>query len=932
MFPKLIRKTPGSSSPQSGPNDLPIPASGNSRSDASASHVAPSGTADGKRRPSVVDFMTKSGQLFTTIQGTLDKQLGHFAEAVHLTSNENTEFFSNLPLVSSKDFDPYLTSVREHWNEYKEIRSSLLRTKDSQISTAAQIDDSTNAFREIPQVFFNTDYKQSGFEQHQIFTQPLRISVQSQGKLSGVLSGYQKKIEQHLVKHLSNVDGLLRSLMSVAIIQSDIGVAQDRARNAHDKLAAIKAAEVTKGFRMLLLARRRERIREVLKVLDLCEQVAQAKPSVDSLVRTGDFSAATDLVQATRAILGSELAGVLLLDNIRSFIDEHGRNIDSVIESEFSDLVAGYLFEQLHDDSQSVTRMMSMLTSMSVRDLLVPCLQIKLKEVLPKRLKKEMKGIGASAAYLSGSEKMFDYLFQKLTRLAELLALVDETVGIGLDAPKRQIQRLSSLRLFETITAAGLAKCSQSVSAKLNDVPSETASVVSSQVGGGESIDPFTVLRIAELRSVRFFVTDWLRKIEDLYNQTFSKNLEEHISFTSSILKSASQNGFSPDVEATISNVALQRLLQFQPAALAHIDSLLSEEKWDKSTAIPPEIVKTIATLDPTPSVLLSAGLTMDGSDSSPSSSLLPTKQLRINKQAFLIVPAGLPIVQLVNECLSLGLTVPGVAVECLSRISSIVRTINGTCRELVLEGQMTVKQKKVINATNLALASQLAGMLAQLVALVAKKFCTHFRIENALVPLEREEHLTEGAVLAEDPSAALNELLVQAVMELNDHRMDVYMKLADILISRFDHHLKIWFAVGAPNNNSNAPLEGIVKDFTQMYKVLLKSLQAENLKRVFSRAFSESSSRFADKVQEIGSSPSVSPAVLSELACKVRIDLLFLYQNLLVGESMGGVKGSLNEMVSEMLTETEKLLPLMDKSSSAEAAVLKLRDLLKDN
>ena len=120
------------------------------------------------------------------------------------------------------------------------------------------------------------------------------------------------------------------------------------------------------------------------------------------------------------------------------------------------------------------------------------------------------------------------------------------------------------------------------------------------------------------------------------------------------------------------------------------------------------------------------------------------------------------------------------------------------------------------------------------------------------------------------------------------------------------------------------------MKDFTQMYKVLIKSLQPENLKRVFSRAFSESSNRFAEKLRELVSS--TVPISMSELACKVRIDLLFIYQNMIVGESMIGVKGVLNDTIEEMLSHTEKILPLVDKSVTAEASVQKLRDLIKDN
>ena len=127
---------------------------------------------------SMGDFVTKSGQLFNSIQGTLDKQFGQIAEAVHIATHDNSEFFSPIPAVNAREMDGYVVQVKEHWTEYKDICSSLIRAKESLSTPSTEMNDSdsttTNAFKEIPQVFFNSDYKQSGFEQQQIFTQPIR--------------------------------------------------------------------------------------------------------------------------------------------------------------------------------------------------------------------------------------------------------------------------------------------------------------------------------------------------------------------------------------------------------------------------------------------------------------------------------------------------------------------------------------------------------------------------------------------------------------------------------------------------------------------------------------------------------------------------------------------------------------------------------------
>ena len=893
MIPNFIRK--GIHPSASAPNQVESPASKNHPASREIQHTQSLSSVinDPKKKngPSMHDLMTKSGQFLHTIQGTLDKQLGHIAEAFHIATHENGEFFSPLVPVVAGDFDAYLGSVKEHWSEYKDICSSLIRGKESSTTPSTEIEtrEGTNAFREIPQVFFNTDYKQSGFEQHQLFTQPIRISVQNQGKMSGALSGYLKVIEQHLVKHLSNVDGLLRSLMTVAEIQSDIAIAHDRSLHAKETLSRVQQGEVKAGLRLVQLARRKARIDELLRVLDLCEQVSQAKPSVESLVRTGDFSAATDLVQATSAILRTKLTNVNCLSEVEVFIEEHGRNIDGKIEAEFADLVSEIVFggaEGVEAAELRDQKLRSMTGSMDSRDLLISSLQIKLKEVLTKRLKKEMK---------ESSLKIVELFAFMNARLEKLSTSFFPVILVCKSEDTLNIKKLSALRLFEALTVAGLVRISQQMSLEENSF--ET------------------------LKTARFTVLSQLEKTERMYLEVFIPlGLEEHLSFASSVIGSASQNGFSPNVDFTITQMAKKKIELFHQNWTEKITKLFLDEKWDKPSPPDPLITRRLALIDP--DVSPSAA-----SDSSPSSSFVG-KFYKLNKVNFLLVPAAVGVAEIAMEYIFLALAVPGVALDCLGRIAAIVRVCNSTSKELVLEGGMTVTEKKIINATNLALVSQLVGFLAQLVAACCRKLCVRYHITHHLVHQEEGEE-EGGEILLEDASEVLEDCLVNLVMELNEHKMEVFVKLADILVSRFDFHLNsAWNMDGT----TAASMDGIVKDFTAMYKVLLKSLQTDNLKRVFSRAFSESASRFAFLVDQQNEALKEAPANRSEFACKLRTDLLYLFQNLLVNEALGGVKSALCGMVADMLQTVEEKFPLIDKSSSAEEAVVKLKSLLRSD
>lgn len=906
MIPNFIKK--GIHRNGSGANQAESPASKNHPAHKELQHTQSLSSVmnDPKKKgPSMQDLMSKSGQFLNTIQGTLDKQLGQIAEAVHIATHENGEFFSPLAPVVAKDFDTYLGSVKEHWSEYKDICSSLIRARESSTTPSSEIEtqEGTNAFREIPQVYFNTDYKQSGFEQHQLFTQPIRISVQNQGKMSSVLAGYMKMIEQHLVKHLSNVDGLLRSLMTIAEIQSDIAIAHDRSVYAKETLSRVQQGEVRGGLRLVLLARRKARIQTLLRVLDLCDQVSQAKPSVESLVRTGDFSAATDLVQATNLIVTSHsLTNVKALSRVNSFMEEHGRNIDGKIEIEFADLIAEIVFSDL---SEEVAKIKSMISIMVSRDLLIACLQIKLKEVLTKRLKKEMKGISTSLTTI----EVFSFLKARLDRL---IAIINLTVSVKEDesnanaSASMNMRRLSCLRLFEAICVAGLVRISQHL------------------VQGSEELIK-EGLGSLYLKELRRSVIDHLDKTEKMYLETFTSiGLEEHLSFASSVIGSASQNGYSPNLDRTIEQIAKQRFDRFHANSIARLADLLAQEKWDKSaTSSTNLLAQTISSIDP-------ASTQPDEcmSPLSPSSaSSTSTKFFKINKVNYLLVSSGVELTQILLDYLDLALGVPGVSLDCLEGIATLVRQCNGTSKELVLEGGLTVNQKKVINATNLALVSQLVGFLAQLVAAICRKFCLHYNVANELlVDFESRNPSGDTLLLLQDPSRVLQDLLVNVTMELNEHRMEVFVKLGDILVSRFDFHINANWVENLSGGGS--PMDGIVKDFTAMYKVLLKSLQTDNLKRVFSRAFSESSIHFSDQLNQ--RCKILSGAAKSEFACAIRTDLLYLFQNLLVNDAMSGVRPALAAMISEMLETVEKKLPLLDKSIPAEEAVVKLKSLLR--
>ena len=867
-----------------------------------------------KKKPTVsmTDFVTKSGQLFTSLHGTLDKQLGHLADAVHIGSGDS-ENFTPIPNVNQSDFDQYLSYVKEHWNEYKNIMATLSSSRSAEIVAEApriQSAESEPMFKDIPAVFFNSDFKHSGFEQQQIFTQPIRVSVQNQSKINSQLSSHLKVIDQYLMKHLANVDGLLRSLMTIATIQSDIAMTCDKVKTTRACISDIRNTDIKSGLSLLNLSRRRARMEKLIETIQQVNKVMMAKPSIDTLVRQGDYSGAIDLIQATQAIMNTNLRQVSLIEPIREVINEHGRNMDNILELDFSDLVLQSVFQDTGEDISGKLRVAQDI--MIKRKLLIPCIQMKLKEDLCRRLRRDPFPESSSL------DEIFAILSKRLIALSDIISIL-----APIDSTSSELVTLSFLRLFESFCATGLAKISHWILACTKQEEREDSNLTVP--------DLLELLNISEIKALR---RTTLKNLDDfdtnLYTKFFSKyKVNDHLSFRSSIVLSPSQNGYSPNVESTIALVMEGRFERFNQHVYRLLSQVFTEtEKWDKSTSPTPEVVTIITALDRSSSLVQM----ISGGELSPQAAI-SEKYLKVNRVNYLVTSSGMFLIQLLHAYLEVGLCISQLGVDSILKISTLIRMINNTCKEQVLDGQMSTWTKKAINATNLALSAQLMSLLAQLVYLIGKRFCEYYSVDSDLIVLSprgqqiESPRLSIRGVLLEDPTSALSDLLQQVVLELNDHKMEIIFKLSDILISRWDYHLKKWVSVEAAPGGSSAVIDGVIKDYVQMYKVLLKSIQTDSLKRVFSRAFSESAKKFTQRVEEI----IASGPTAGNLAPQLRIDLLYLYQNMMVGDSLVGVRGQFNNMMTNLIDTVEKKLPL-SSSATSNAALAKLKSLMDNS
>ena len=88
-------------------------------------------------------------------------------------------------------------------------------------------------------------------------------------------------------------------------------------------------------------------------------------------------------------------------------------------------------------------------------------------------------------------------------------------------------------------------------------------------------------------------------------------------------------------------------------------------------------------------------------------------RYLRVDGQNYLVVPAVLELLQMLEEYAQLCQDLSSHAVEIPQRMAELLKLFNQEAQRLVLGGQLQRKTMKKLNAANLALCSQCCALVA---------------------------------------------------------------------------------------------------------------------------------------------------------------------------------------------------------------------------
>jgi hypothetical protein len=284
---------------------------------------------------------------------------------------------------------------------------------------------------------------------------------------------------------------------------------------------------------------------------------------------------------------------------------------------------------------------------------------------------------------------------------------------------------------------------------------------------------------------------------------------------------------------------------------------------------------------------------------------------VQVDGTRFFAVPAVLTLIQLLNEYVQLCRAFESMAAEIVQRMCTLLRLFNQMTFEAVLKGRAVTRQTmRKITASNIALCSQCCGLVAQ----VLPGMQAHL-----LAVTER----SQGGTLRNAVALLVGDL-TKVATEYTDHRTALFAKLSDLLRERYEVHSKKWFAAPHPEATAeddkdafglkpHDALEGLVKDITSMYRVLLKNLTADTVRKIFTKAFEEVSVKFDQRLEGelVAAGPPYEAKVGRTLGDRLALDVAYLQEQL---DKLSGISTPLRALLLDLARHLQQKLP--DKAS----------------
>ncbi|KAF4711691.1 Vacuolar protein sorting-associated protein 54, variant 2, partial [Perkinsus olseni] len=606
----------------------------------------------------------------------------------------------------------------------------------------------------VPDVYFHEDYD---IAQSSVFAgRSLRSLMTKQDELNSQLAQQLDTVEVHLASKLSNFDELLGSLRDLGSIQADIVQARSTVGTCRGSVKELQSGCLQPDFQLARCLRRRARLNKICRLLMGMRTVEEVYTNLSGVIQNGEFLDALDLIEKVRRLLQDELGGIAAVRSIRKSLDDNIKVIDKNIESEFIDVCSAGVVVVL--DSSKITipearqnladrlSREKVLEAMSRRHLLSSTIQTDLRDTLLTRARRLVKKIAQlssarliqeSRAAVNGVSSSEDArggggtttdgagdlkpatsrrsttgrLERALGQLnsEQLLTLWSELMGAAVEVA-RGLQWLDQqLTQYYTPDDDNVAASKDRDGIDLRGQVQRVAAAVMQAV----LVRCGQVLQLRQNRNSLMSPED-LGKMISITNTALSEKVapcfDSWTNRTTDGQKSADVTGVPGG--ANLSAIVLQQaklaVEEIHQANVAQANLLLEREKWER-TDVPAHFESRVL------SKFLPEGHEVEDGSSSGEDQKQQGKDstgrgrrylvLPEDQGSFLVVPAGLGILELIAVYLDVARALPQLATDAAVRLTSMLRLANGQIEKLLLEGQaVSSGSRKTVTATNLAL------------------------------------------------------------------------------------------------------------------------------------------------------------------------------------------------------------------------------------
>ncbi|EQC42602.1 hypothetical protein SDRG_00331 [Saprolegnia diclina VS20] len=756
----------------------------------------------------------------------------------------------NAPVISRRDFDPFMKSLGEASAMYTKNHERPVREQLASAnvpSVAAADEDVQKCFQEVPSMYFKPEYD---FTDPQTFHQVLQgASIQdTQDKLSG----YLDRVEVSLLRQVSSrSDRFFEASNSQNEMKKRVTQACDQVKHLRATMERLRNSMADKSLAILQLHRRQKRLAELQEIVLQIEEMKHTESSVEALVHGHDYTGALDAID-TALRTTSQLAGIHSVRSLGEKLQTYRSFIRSQMSARFLAMVTGsdWVFDPSYDAAsaasnpvlaqslalkQEQTRdemkgLMDALfrleaipeTMNKYRSQLTDEIKIVVKTVVSETIESsstttpgddanvtvQLRAL-TSEEFLLCVEMIFEHLLIVLQRAMSVQTMLATTFCVDVSTPRDEADTDSS-QTTTPVNDEWSPDAAPEAADKLAEwqETKKAAKIVREVEDAIRKTCEFSQRSVSNLFAVRKEVqaTYTMPQLRSLYDATMS--------FVVNLEKSTGKTDYT--LRGALFNQVKLFLEKYHQSQINKLVSTLNHELWKNAEISASRHASLLHFAQGKGVSLVLSHDHVVAAETAP-----PLKQLTLSSTlSFRVVWSVLLTLEILMNYVSLAANFPVVATDIVQRSIEMLRLFNSRTTQLVLgAGAMQVAHLKSISAKHLGLASQ------SLEVIVA--FIPHIKCQLAL-------HLTQRQKLLLDE-------LDKVTHDYVEHNHKIFGKFLSIVEDQIMKKALEAVATDVDYDTiavPSAPLRSIAANTVKLYQVLSPVLPTLQLQVVFSRVF----------------------------------------------------------------------------------------------